>query len=116
MESGLRQIAERETQIEDEAGLIDDLKTAVSVINRGGQIGNVAPELRIPAIEMSKFANTRRVNRRMTSYTIGRDKLVAVTPSSSNEHLGVMFASEMQSQLAVLISSRIRRTLTPYHG
>lgn len=105
MESGLRQIAERETQIEDEAGLIDDLKTAVSVINRGGQIGNVAPELRIPAIEMSKFANTRRVNRRMTSYTIGRDKLVAVTPSSSNEHLGVMFASEIQSQLGALSPS-----------
>jgi hypothetical protein len=105
MDSGLRQVSERETQIEDEAGLVDDLKTAISLVNRGGQIGNITPELRIPAIEMSKFADSKRINRRMTSYTVGRDKLVAVNSSDANEHLGVMFASEMQSQLGALAPS-----------
>jgi hypothetical protein len=105
MDSGLRQVSERETQIEDEAGLVDDLKTAISLVNRGGQIGNITPELRIPAIEMSKFADSKRINKRMTSYTIGRDKLVAVNSSDANEHLGVMFASEMQSQLGALAPS-----------
>lgn len=105
MDSGLRQIAERETQIEDEAGLIDDLKTAISLVNRGGQIGNISPELRIPALEMSKFAESKRVNKKMTSYTVGRDKLIAITPSAANEHLGVMFSSEIQSQLGALAPS-----------
>lgn len=104
-DSGMRQISERETQIEDEAGLIEDLKTAVSVINQGGQIGNIAPELRIPALEMSKYADTRRVNKRITSYVIGGDKLAAVTPTSANEHLGVMLASEIQAQLGALAPS-----------
>jgi len=99
------QVGSRETQIEDEAGMIDDLRSAISLVNGGGQIGNVSPELRIPALEMSRFAETRRVNNRTTTYKLGRDSISAISPSLTHEHLGVMTAAEVQSQLGALAPS-----------
>lgn len=95
-------VASRDTQIEDEAGMIEDLRSAISMLNQGGQIGNVAPELRIPALEMSKYAESRKLNNRMTRYKLGDDLITSIVPMSSNEHIGVMTAAEVQSQLGAL--------------
>jgi len=102
LEKAPRQMSSRPTQIEDEAGMIDDLRMAVNMLNQGGQIGNIAPELRIPALDLSPLSESRRLNNRMTRYRLGDDLLTAVTPTLANEHIGVMVAAEVQSQLGAL--------------
>lgn len=92
----------RTTQIEDEAGMVEDLRSAIGMLNQGGQIGNISPELRIPAMDMSRVAESRRLNNRTTSYRIRDETLIAVTPTVANEHIGVMVAAEVQSQLGAL--------------
>lgn len=102
LEKAPRQTESRSTQIEDEAGMIDDLRSAINMLNQGGQIGNVSPELRLPALDMSKLSESRRLNNRMTRYRLGDDLLTAITPTLANEHIGVMVAAEVQSQLGAL--------------
>jgi len=100
--SAPRQISSRTTQIEDEAGMIDDLRSAVNMLNQGGQIGNIAPDLRIPALDLSRLSDRKRLNNRMTRYRLGDELLTAITPTLANEHIGVMVAAEVQSQLGAL--------------
>lgn len=94
-----RVVSERETQIEDVTGMVDNLADAVSLISRGGQIGNVAPSLRIPAMDRSRVFSVRKVGNRATEYSSGRERLVAVTPNMEFEHIGAMVTAEIQSQL-----------------
>lgn len=97
-----RVISERSTQIEDVAGMQDDLGEAVSMLNDGGQIGNISPEIRIPAMERSRVFRARRAGDRATEYYNGRQKLVAMSSRVEFEHIGAMTTAEIQSQLGAV--------------
>lgn len=105
LESSLDRLSSRESQIEDEAGMVDDLRSAVGMINRGGQLGNISPELRIPALGISKFSEMNKLNDKITIYKLGRESVFVISPTLTNEHIGVMTAAEVQSQLGALAPS-----------
>lgn len=95
-------ISERKTQIEDESGFVEKLSEAIKLIDSGGQIGNIKPNMRGTALGKSKTVDTRKINNRLTEHEIGRQKIYEVSPTHEYEHLGSMFSSEIQSHLGMM--------------
>lgn len=94
--------SERQTQIEDGDEMITDMQEAVRSLSSGGQLGIVSPALRIPALDRTRLAKSRRMNDRTVEYSLGRERLLAISPRFEYEHIGAMVSSEIQSQLGLI--------------
>lgn len=94
--------SERTTQVENGGEIINDLAEATRSLTSGGQLGNIAPALRIPALDRTRLAQSRRMNDRTVEYALGRERLLAIIPRNEFEHIGAMVSSEVQSQLGMI--------------
>lgn len=97
-----RMVSERETQVENQSGMTEDLDQAVMILSSGGEIGEISPEIRIPAMDRSKLFSSKKINNRATEYYAGEDRFVVVSPSLQFEHIGAMVSAEIQSQLGAV--------------
>ena len=91
---------------------ISDLSSAVRHLNNGGSIQNISATIRSEALNRSSLYKTNKIRNGILIHERADGQTVfEVTPEKQFEHLGAVFASELQRSMG-LVAPKVRLTGT----
>ena len=91
---------------------ISDLSSAVRHLNNGGSIQNISATIRSEALNRSSLYKTNKIRNGIVIHERADGQTVfEVTPEKQFEHLGAVFASELQRSMG-LVAPKVRLTGT----